>query len=350
MALKEYEIDDTAVEEWLSWGGLTRPIVLRQKGGSCFSVIEYTVYEKNKLTKAMDFPKFQRGWAMWVERQHSEEGDKDFLVIFWNPFVNGKNIENALGEKILKEKFLDYFCVEVEKIYKEICKVTTAKILEYQEILDFLTYSLTLGEEKIKMPEVPLYLDALLSQDVNFEFKANDILVNGKKILIVSLPTMPEVFELFADFEKIKYRYTRRILFFDDKESAEEWKEYSGKWCESRKTMLKKIEESVLQEVTGYFWNGFIFHLDEANYESFRDYVTKNLNERELFYVMENFNLKDVWWGSLAGMYLANITPPLVGFENAENLLLSRKAKVEEQNNQFSEIMEQIENVSDRQI
>ena len=343
---KEYEIDDTAVEEWLSWGGITRPTVLRQKGGSCFSVIEYEVYEKNKLTKTIEFPKFQRGWAIWNERQHSAEGDKDFAVIFWNPFVNGNYIENALGKKILKEKFLDYFCDEVEKIYKEICKVTLARMLEYQEILDFLTFSLSLGENRVLMPEVPLYLDALLSQDINFEFKANDILVNGKKILILSLPTVPEVFEMFVDFEKISYRYVRRILFFDDKESAEEWKEYSGRWCDSRKTMLKKIEESVLQEVTGYFWNGFIFHLDEANYESFREYVSENMQERELLYVLESYNLKDVWWGSLSGMYLANITPPLVGFSSAENLLLSRVAKVEAENNQFSEIMEQF-NVSD---
>ena len=351
MALKEFEIDDTAVEEWLSWGGITRPTVLRQKGGSCFSVIEYKIYEKNFLTKAMEFPKFRRGWAMWIERQHSSEGEKDFVVIFWNPFVkkNSKYVENAVGEKILKEKYLDFFCGEVEKIYKEISKVTAAKILEYQEIIDFLTFSLSLGEKKIEMPETPLYLDALLSQDINFEFKANDILVDGKKILILSLPSVPEVFEMFMDFEKIRYRYVRRILFFDDKESAEEWKEYSGRWCESRKTMLKKIEENVLQEVRGYFWNGFIFHLDEANYKNFRDYVVENLNEREIIYVLENYNLKDVWWGSLAGMYLANITPPLVGFSSAENLLLSRKQKIAGEDNQFSEIMEQF-NVPDRQI
>ena len=41
MDLREFEINNTAVEEWLAWGGITRPTVLRQKGGSCFSVIEY---------------------------------------------------------------------------------------------------------------------------------------------------------------------------------------------------------------------------------------------------------------------------------------------------------------------
>ena len=351
MALREYEIDDMAVEEWLSWGGLTRPTVMRQKGGSCFSVIEYEIYEKNKLTKAVEFPKFQRGWAMWVEKQHSEEYDKNFLVVFWNPFVKENNIENALGEKVLKEKYLDFFCDEIEKICKEIGKVTAAKILEYQEILDFLTYSLTQGEKEVEMPEIPLYLDALLSQDINFEFKANDILVNGKKILILSLPTVPEVFGMFEDYQKIKYRYVRRILFFDDKESLTEWKKYSGVWCAGRKTMLKKIEEEIIGEVTGYFWNGFIFHLDAANYEKFREYAEKKMREEENLYVIEDYNLKDVWWGSLAGMYLANITPPLIGFNSAENLLLHKNisdtAQVE---HKFQEVMEKLDNVQNRQI
>ena len=229
--------------------------------------------------------------------------------------------------------------------------MTAAKILEYQEILDFLTFSLTQGEKEVEMPGIPLYLDALLSQDINFEFKANDILVNGKKILILSLPTVPEVFGMFEDYQKITYRYVRRILFFDDKESLAEWKKYSGVWCAGRKTMLRKIEEEILGEVTGYFWNGFIFHLDAANYEKFREYAEKKMREEEILYVIEDYNLKDVWWGSLAGMYLANITPPLIGFNSAENLLLHKNisdtAQVE---HKFQEVMEQLDNVQNRQI
>lgn len=352
MDLKEFEIKNTAVEEWLAWGGIIRPTVLRQKGGSCFSVIEYEIYEKNLLTKAMKFPKFRRGWAMWLETQHSAEKNKNFLVIFWNPFLkkNERYIENALGEKILKEKYLDYFCTEVEKIFEKLSRMTSAKILKYQEIINFLTFSLTEDEKEIKMPEVPLYLDALLSQDINFEFKANDILVDGKKILIISLPTMPEVLEMFNELEEIKYRYVRRILFFDDKESAAEWKKYSEKWCVGRKTMLKKIEEEILEEVTGYYWNGFIFHLDATEYEKFLEKAEKNLREREILYWIEKFNLKDVWWGSLSGMYLANITPPLVGFNSLEEIILHKKNSAVAEKNQFEKIMEQIENVQDGQI
>jgi len=186
--LKEYEVKNWAVEEWLSWGGITLSNVMQQKGGSCFSVIEYEPYERNYLTKKLDLPNFRRGWAMWNERQHTLTGDKDFLVVFWNPFETkiNPNIENTLGDTVKKENFLEYFGAEVEKICKAISKVTRAKLLKYQELMNFLTFSLTIEEKEVQMPDVPLYMDALLSQDVQFDFKANDIYINGKKLLVLT--------------------------------------------------------------------------------------------------------------------------------------------------------------------
>ena len=104
--LKEFEVDNTAVEEWLSWGGITRPSIMQQKDGSCFSVIEYKPYERNYLTKKIEMPEFGRGWSIWNERQHNFDGDRDFIVICWKPFETKINpyIENTLGEKIKKEK------------------------------------------------------------------------------------------------------------------------------------------------------------------------------------------------------------------------------------------------------
>ena len=114
--------------------------------------------------------------------------------------------------------------------------------------------------------------------------------------------------------------------------------------------MLKKIEEEILQEVTGYYWNGFIFHLNATEYEKFLEKAEKHLREKEILYWIEKYNLKDVWWGSLAGMYLANITPPLVGFNSLEDLILHKKSSAVEEKNQFEKIMEQIGNVQDGQI
>ena len=350
--LKEFEIKNMAVEEWLTWGGLTRPQIMQQKDGSCFSVIEYEPYERNYLTKKLEMPKFCRGWAMWNERQHTLNGDKNFLVIFWNPFETKEKpyIENTFGEKVEKKEFLNYFESVVKKIKKEISKVTWAKLLEYQELLNFLSFSLAIEETEVKMPEVPLYMDALLSQDVKFEFKANAIYINGKKILILSLPDIPNVWEIFEKIEEINYRYVRRILIFNDEESKIEMKKYAGKWCPNRKIMLEEIERGILSNFNGYYWNGFILRLDDSEYEEVRKYLEEYLTLKESAFVFEKYNLKDVWWGSLSGIYLANITPPLVGFNSVEEFVLTEEEKqMDIQEQRFKEILEEMEAASNVQ-
>ena len=310
--LKEFDVDNLAVEEWLPWGGITLPQVMQQKDGSCFGVIEYEPYERNYLTKNLELPNFRRGWALWNERQHTTAGDKNFLVVCWNPFETkiNPNIENTLGETVRKENFLEYFCATVEKICKELSKVTRAKLLRYQELMNFLSFELAVDKREVQMPEVPLYMDALLSQDVHFEFRANDIYINGKKLLVLTLPTLPNAWEIFEKVKNFPYRYVRRILLFDEQESELEMKKYAGQWCPRRKIMLKEIEKEILASFNGYCWNGFIFRLDETEYETFCDDAEEYLTRQQISFVIEHYNLKDVWWGSLAGIFWANITPP----------------------------------------
>ena len=354
--LKEFDVDNLAVEEWLPWGGITLPQVMQQKDGSCFCVIEYEPYEKNCLTKKLELPNFCRGWALWNERQHTTAGDKNFLVVCWNPFKTkiNPNIENTPGETVRKENFLEYFGAEVEKIRKELSKVTRARLLEYQELMNFLTFELTMDAREVQMPEVPLYMDALLSQDVHFEFRANDIYINGKKLLVLTLPTLPNAWEIFEKVKNFPYRYVRRILLFDEQESELEMKKYAGQWCSRRKIMLAEIEKEILTKLNGYCWNGFIFRLDETEYETFCDDAEEYLTRQQIPFVIEHYNLKDVWWGSLAGIFLANITPPLVGFDSVEEFLLHKeKVKLARQEHRFKQILEDMEkekNVSNGQI
>ena len=214
-----------------------------------------------------------------------------------------------------------------------------------------MSFSLTLEEKEIKMPEVPLYMDALLSQDEQFEFKANDININGKKLLILSLPDLSNVWEMFEEIKKYEYRYVRRILIFDERESEIEMKKYCGNWCPNRKIMQKEIERGILSKFNGYYWSGFIFLLNNEEYEEVRTALEKYLTLKESAFVFEKYNLKDVWWGSLAGMYLANITPPIVGFESVEEFILTQeKLKAERQENKFQKILEAMENVPNGQI
>ena len=41
---KEYEMDPTCVADWLSWGGLVHPSIMRGKDDSFFGVLAYEPY------------------------------------------------------------------------------------------------------------------------------------------------------------------------------------------------------------------------------------------------------------------------------------------------------------------
>lgn len=91
-----------------------------------------------------------------------------------------------------------------------------------------------------------------------------------------------------------------------------------GKWCGGRKTMLEEIEKNIFSKVNGYSWNGFIFQIEETDAEEFCFNLENYLKTQEMSYVFEKYNLKDVWWGSPAGIFLANIVPPITGFKSLE--------------------------------
>jgi len=349
--IEGFKVNDFAVDEWLPWGGLTRPSIMEQKDHSLFSVISYLPWDEEFLNEEIDFPEFCRGWGFWSERQHTLTEDKNYLALFWNPFTSktAKFIENTLGEKVYKQDYLAYFEHITENFTKMIRRLTTARLISYQEIYDYLTFSLSMGDFHIKMESDPFQLDALLSQDIPFEFTANDIYIFGKRVLILTLPTLPKPDILFERFAKIPYRYVRRLLIFSREEAEKDMKKYSGSWCPGRKTMLKRIEQDIIGKLNGYCHNGFIFHVPLGEYENFRSFVKNTLYDLELPGLIEEYNLKDVWWGSITGTYLANITPPLIGFSSVKDLLVKKPKKPKEERKQFQDVIDAISQGGDRE-
>ena len=51
------------------------------------------------------------------------------------------------------------------------------------------------------------------------------------------------------------------------------------------------------------------------------EYLHHLMHARALPYVIEDYNAKDLWWGSLPGMFTAGLVPPLCGFAALEDLL-----------------------------
>lgn len=328
MSWKEYDLENRSIADWLPWGGIVDPCIVRNKDDSFFGIIEYQPYPE--AGKDIILPEFRNGWSLWNEHQHIPTTlgfeERYFLVLCWNPFIDGqKRIMNPLQpKKIPEDDDKREFRRVLNLVAKAVQEVTTCHLLGYQEIIDFLTFTLSMGEEHIEMPDTPLYLDALLSQDLDIDFSGNNIFINDKEILVFSLPAMvdsPQQKIIDVSFQKIPYRHTQRLLLMSEKSTKKNLKEYLSRWCEGRKSIRELITDGLSGQLNGYYSDSYFLLVPRDRDEDIDHYTRNILDILHVPYTMEQYNRKDVWWGSLPGIFRANITPPQMGFSGLGELL-----------------------------
>lgn len=322
MSLKEYNVDESNIVEWLAWGGIVRPSVMRQKDGSFFSVIKYNPYRNTEKIPFMDF---SAGWIVHNEQQHTSDGkDEHFLVITWNPShtARGSISDNTLDRKEVRDRdYPDYFESEIKKISEYLAKFTEAEVLEYEKLLDYLQFALNNEYKNIELPEVPLYIDALLTQDNEYLFYDNDIAINKKHIVLLSFKDLQSSAVIAEAVQNLDYRYVRRLVMLDKNEAEKALKRYSSSWCSSRQSVKNLMMENILKEYNGYFNEGFVFSVPEEKVKKLKDYLSAYLIEYGIPFIIEDFNMKDIWWGFIPGNIYASIYPPVLGFSSFEDLL-----------------------------
>ncbi|WP_298595473.1 hypothetical protein [uncultured Mitsuokella sp.] len=328
---KEYGMNESSVADWLSWGGLTHPNIMRGKDDSFFSILAYKPYQK-QAEDEIPLPNLKNGWCFWIEHQHRLEADAHYLVLGWNPFFNRShkiiNSTKQKGELIAWEEAQDSFFQAVCALEKGISQLTECRILAYQEILDALSFSLSITDHTVTMPDVPLYLDALLTQDLDIDFSGRLLKLEGKQICAISLPAMAEdqqIAAICAHFAGSPYRYVRRLMIFSEKRAKKEETWYTGRWCGGRKSIRKEINDGILKKLNGYHTESFFLPFEPDRYEEDCARVRTFLDTLKIPYIIEDYNQKDVWWGSIPGMFRSNITPPIIGFDSLGELLAHRQ-------------------------
>jgi len=156
-------------------------------------------------------------------------------------------------------------------------------------------------------------------------FLENDLYVDDKKLLAITLPSVASMSImniLYKAFDKTPYRHVQRLLIFNKKAALEDLEKYAAKWCSGRKSLRKIMLEDILGNLNGYYSSTFLFLIGEKEYERYRIYCQEVLNTLEIPYLFEQYNLKDVWWGSLPGIFRANINAPIAGFSHLDDLLI----------------------------
>lgn len=329
MALQEYEIDDKNVSEWLPWGALIRDGVMLNKDDSLCAFIAYAPYEHEDVPSPLNIQRdFVNGWSIWSEWQHTTEFDRRVLSICWNPIggMLSSDIQNTLenDDTVKRENAADYFYDVVKGIAADLQEKTDVQILTYQDIFEFLSFALSFEEQHVEMPSVPLYMDCLLSQDLNFDFRENDIILNNKQFVLLSLPATfePNILQsLFHAFETVPFRYVERLLIFGQEDAQDNFRKYIHSWADGRKTVKRVLQQHVLNELSGYYAKTFVFLLDDDLSVRIKKFIKQCANRLMIPYIIESFNLKDCWWGTLPCLFRANLNPPIIGFNSLESFL-----------------------------
>lgn len=322
-SLQQYGLQSTAVEEYIPWGGIVEPSVMKQKDGSMFSIIAYTPYRRAKEQEVPVIP-FCRGWVLWNEHQQRADAlGRDFLIVCWNPFYSmaEQYVDNSLDPDIDKDKTVPYFVSVVDRVLKNLQLVTSANLLTYQDILDICSFSLSIGDHYEKMPDVPLYIEALLSGEIDFEFGANDIYINKKRLYSVTMMAGYDTDTIYGKLKHTAFRHTKRLVLFNPKQAEKSLKKYTSRWFPSRSVLKKEALKGILGAYNGYYTDSFLFLLDEKAQETFPAYFENMLNAQGASYIVEEFGLKETFWGSLPGLFLANTKPPIRGFPTLGDFL-----------------------------
>lgn len=337
---REYRLDNKDIWDWIAWEAFTHESVLRNKDDSVLGVIRYEPCAGSLEGAWSTLPGFARGWVMNIEEQHTSRGTAAYLVLTWNPFKNMKGeVTNTLerGKTVAIDGMEAYLYEKLVSFRDAFPDAAHAHILRYQEIVDYLVFTLAHGRYQVTMPEIPVDLDYALSRDFDADFSANRITFGEETFLVLTLPdfigsrsaTLRRLIDAFVKND-IPCRHVQRLLFF----SPDEVKKERGKrsrmrlWCPSRHYIKELIEEPMNGNFYGYYNNTFVALVPTAAYEKCEAYLRKLFEEAEEFYLLENFNAKQRWWGTIPAHFRAGIVPPVYGFLRLEDLLyLSEAAK-----------------------
>jgi len=298
-AFQEYNVDLSKLYNWLPWGGLISPQVIRNKDGSLMGFIRYEKVAHNHLkvesgqtgeenSEVAHYGQdFGPGWAIWSELCHCGGRDELTLTLCWNPFHDKQSscIINALtSDGLPLGKAEEHF----EAVLQELCRDMEsygAKLLQYEEAMRYLGSTLTGEPCQIAMYNPPIYLDAVLSRGVDFRVfgaktdKKNELEIGGKAITVATPlgePELPIMGKLFEAFHVMDYRFVRRFLFWDEAGTMKQLNGYMRTWCKGRRTLKDFMSGQLLKSFNGVFTEAFIFRMAEDERGAKEKYMSRS--------------------------------------------------------------------------
>ena len=293
-SLVEHKKVPDRFSDLLPWAALVAPDVVFNKNGSFMTAFRYRGPDLASATKHEligacarlnnSLRRLQGGWAIYaiddrseaeeyrtadypfpvaqlldVERQHifkgvaHHENTYHFALVYLPPpDVSGRVAQWFYEGDERKEKNYEAHLKTFQRDAGRIANLLTTTLPEMErlqdgELLTFLHDSVSIKRQKIGLPEVPMYLDALLTDmplTGGLDPKLGDYWIQA--ITIVGFPqnSRPGLLDGLNRLP-FEYRWVTRFIFLDPADAEKQIKGYQQRWLSLRKSLVTVFREAM---------------------------------------------------------------------------------------------------------
>jgi len=266
---------------------------------------------------------------------------KKMTSFFFND-SNGKPVDEQLEEKI------NDFLQQAELIFGLLEEFfPDCRVLTPEETLTYLHSTISDRYYTVKIPDPSMYLDSYL-YDCDFSGQLAPIIGESHCRIVTILSYTPTTSPGFLDSLNslgFEYRWVSRFIFLDKLHADKELKQYQAEWGQQAKTLWQRVTEAITKQATsqidetailkkeevtvalqelntdcvGYgYYSMSVIVLDkneeQANKKAAQ--VLKTINSLGVVAKLETLNAVEAWYGSLPGVFRANIRRNLVNTLN----------------------------------
>lgn len=397
--LREYRANPDRLSDLLPWAALVKASVILNKDGSFLSVLRFrgpdldSSTEEELLVKSAHInnvlKRLGSGWALFSEgkrtvvntypdssfpnpvaalidarRKQQFLSDNHFESSYYLSFVflpqeekttklASRFISSGQTETVNYDFALQVFSEEISRIYDLFERIfPEVELLEDETLLTYLHETISTKTHPVRLPENPMYLDALLADCPllgGFHPKLGDKYISVIGILGFPGTSQPGLLDQLNRIP-VEYRWSSRFIFLDKSDAKHELEQLQRKWFAKRKsigTLIKELltkEESILSDSDalqkaedaqlalmeagtdeisyGYFTTSLVcLHENEESLKTFTSQVERVINGAGFVTRRETVNAVDAWLGTIPGNARNNVRRPLLNTMNLAHLL-----------------------------
>lgn len=221
------------------------------------------------------------------------------------------------------------------------------RVARYDELLQFVRFCITGENHPLRLPDVPMYLDWLVTAELQHGLTP---LVENRFLGVVAIDGLPA--ESWPgilnalDLMPLTYRWSSRFVFLDEQEARQKLERTRKKWqqkvrpffdqlfqTQSRSLdqdammMVAEAEDAIAEAASqlvayGYYTPVIVLFDEEPARLQEKCEAIRRLIQAEGFGArIETLNATDAFIGSLPGVSYANIREPLVNTRNLADLI-----------------------------